>query len=152
MRIVKSIENREAYRVFKCKCCGKRNTKEGVKISLPSQKDGIWLHSDCFKAITNEPYTIFKGDTDINSNRCVTHTTTIIVDVEDVAYFADCGYTVTQCLGKMRKVQNVNTSAYSAGKVVKKALEVGYKVYINDSKEAIKDFKEYKHLTDLLDN
>lgn len=140
--IVKSANLERSYRQFKCVCCGNTDSYEGYKICIPSQQNGIWLHKQCYKKLVNDTYEVIQGDTIKNSSRCINHTTTIICKVEDAPYFCINGYIVIQCMGKYRKVANVNTSAYSSGHIVKKAFKEGYKVFVNEKQ--ITSFSEYK--------
>ena len=153
MERISNLIKKSAYRDCTCKRCGKTIKAKSIycKLIIPSQKDGISLHSECYNKLDNG-YAIIDGGSDNNSNRCINHLLKITCLTDDIAYYGIKGFTCKQPHGNEKRttVREI-TSAFSSGHLVTTALKKGQivRVVISDKTYEIKSFKEYKALTDL---
>ena len=101
MKRISRVEWKNAFRDCRCKRCGKTISAKTlyVKLIIPSQVNGISLHSECYSKLDNG-YAIADEGTDKESNRCINHTLKITCLTDDIAYYGVKGFSCRQPHGE----------------------------------------------------
>lgn len=144
-----SFEGGVPYRASRCVCCGKLAYNVS-KVSIPTQKNGVWVHMDELSKIWNDKI----DEVGSNSNRCINHIIKFVVPMDEdlaevVCYARANGCSIKAYSPTHRIIETpLFTSNQASTKIFNGLACRCLKVFINDKE--VKSFTEYKKLTDRL--